>query len=620
MHLTKFGIENIRVFKNKQDIKLAPITVLTGPNNSGKSTFTKTLLLLKDTFSQFSTRNKFNPRFSTGKVDYNYFDKHVFPHRLVFDGLSSHSLGSFSSIISNKSRNQQITFQLPFLFPEIIEDNEGVIEFTYKKNNRDNELESVRILIGDKLIYSAEFKYEENKIVNQKTLFNIVFLENLYRDKLIHLRNEEPLEFTVSSLYEFSCYSGLAHELTFASSFDDFSKYYYPFVAETKDLPERYFELLKIEDDKLKPEFFNELLELENGLVESSLSKEGFLQIETPQDSQLSSGSETLISQFNRSFSYHLLSHFINKKNITHMYVGKYDETYEQYVDKFGELEWFNYNPSAKTTLLLGMIDRSISYNLENYSRIFSQCNLLSITDVGFDELITRKDERLFNLLNQFGKIQEFEEQQQENQQHYRVQSFISESLNKLNMGKEIIVNNVQNYGLEIKLDTGRGPIPVKDQGYGIRKLLSLVLSISSQAHNNQFELSFNRDEKKDQVVFYPNLIILEEPEANLHPAFQSILADILVLAAKWFNMQFITETHSEYLIRKLQYLTATDNHIKAGDIAVYYFHENAEQKAPLYIEIGKDGSLSDDFGPGFYDEAIRTKFDLMRLKNGGRN
>ena len=65
--------------------------------------------------------------------------------------------------------------------------------------------------------------------------------------------------------------------------------------------------------------------------------------------------------------------------------------------------------------------------------------------------------------------------------------------------------------------------------------------------------------------------VIIEEPEINLHPAFQSKLADMFVEAAKVFNIQFIIETHSEYLIRRLQYLTAKKD-IKTDDTVIYYF------------------------------------------------
>ena len=46
--IKKIGVENFRVFKEYTEFELRPITLLTGPNNSGKSSFTKLLLLLQN--------------------------------------------------------------------------------------------------------------------------------------------------------------------------------------------------------------------------------------------------------------------------------------------------------------------------------------------------------------------------------------------------------------------------------------------------------------------------------------------------------------------------------------------------------------------------------------------
>ncbi|TAE07506.1 MAG: hypothetical protein EAY72_14040, partial [Bacteroidetes bacterium] len=80
----------------------------------------------------------------------------------------------------------------------------------------------------------------------------------------------------------------------------------------------------------------------------------------------------------------------------------------------------------------------------------------------------------------------------------------------------------------------------INDFGYGYRKLLPLIILCATHF--------YNIDEG-----YPPKTIIVEEPEANLHPNFQSLLAEMFVDAVKTFGIQFIIETHSEYLIRKLQ-------------------------------------------------------------------
>jgi predicted ATPase len=125
--------------------------------------------------------------------------------------------------------------------------------------------------------------------------------------------------------------------------------------------------------------------------------------------------------------------------------------------------------------------------------------------------------------------------------------------------------------------------------------------------------------------INHPNgrLLLLEEPETNLHPKLQSLLADFLVDVAKEFHITLLVETHSEYLIRKLQYLTAKKE-ITPADTAIYYFYdpENvpAGKKQVERIRIETDGSLDKDFGTGFFDEADNLAIDLFNITKAQRN
>lgn len=51
--------------------------------------------------------------------------------------------------------------------------------------------------------------------------------------------------------------------------------------------------------------------------------------------------------------------------------------------------------------------------------------------------------------------------------------------------------------------------------------------------------------------------VLLEEPEIHLHPLAQSVLAEMFVEVSKQRNVQFIVETHSEHLFRRMQTLIA---------------------------------------------------------------
>lgn len=93
----------------------------------------------------------------------------------------------------------------------------------------------------------------------------------------------------------------------------------------------------------------------------------------------------------------------------------------------------------------------------------------------------------------------------------------------------------------------------------------------------------------------------------------------MFVDAAKKFNIQFIVETHSEYLIRKLQYLTAK-NEIKPENTAIYYFHNPSNipegENQVKRIEIRSDGMFKNDFGSGFFDESVLLTIDLLKIQS----
>ena len=125
----------------------------------------------------------------------------------------------------------------------------------------------------------------------------------------------------------------------------------------------------------------------------------------------------------------------------------------------------------------------------------------------------------------------------------------------------------------------------------------------------------------------YHNFTIIEEPESNLHPALQSKLADLFVDALKSNkNLKIILETHSEYLIRKLQYLTA-DGVAQPEDSVIYYFYDpnhpaviSGDVEQIKKITIDEAGFLSDDFGSGFFDEAQNIAISLFGLQKSQFN
>jgi predicted ATPase len=164
-----------------------------------------------------------------------------------------------------------------------------------------------------------------------------------------------------------------------------------------------------------------------------------------------------------------------------------------------------------------------------------------------------------------------------------------------------------------IKLYTSENEeIDLADFGHGVSQLLPVIVRIAFQVN-----ITNRRDDSKSETV------IIEEPETNLHPALQSKLADLFVHANKVFGVQFIIETHSEYLIRRLQGMVV-QNSLRSDTVVIYYFHHPRnipEGESQVYrIDIEPDGALSKNFGKGFFDEAARLNIALYNFSKEQHN
>lgn len=81
-------------------------------------------------------------------------------------------------------------------------------------------------------------------------------------------------------------------------------------------------------------------------------------------------------------------------------------------------------------------------------------------------------------------------------------------------------------------------------------------------------------------VIVNNGTIILDEPEIHLHPEWQLLFAELIVLLHKEFDMHILLNTHSPYFLRAIQVYSAK---YKINDMCKYYLSEVKEGKA--YID-----------------------------------
>ena len=517
MHLKGFGLENFRVFKDYTWFDFAPITILVGPNNSGKSSLIKALLLLKDAKIDLSQEN-YNNKFSKGTK---------FP-KLNFENPALNLMG-LETVINNKKKTI-IPFYLSFDDRFFKEKLVLCIEFSDKKHS---------------FFYQLQFKNGEilyrlgtdNNIYFHITLFFKMLINNEIVEIVeIEQESNQELRKRIEALNYFTNFDRTLND-SFMKNIkqnpDFFSKqdYLFPDIVESwndtnfDDFPTEAGIMMDIQDACSKKEG---LVRFEKFLEYNSLPIEFATHFYNLLD--LASINNTVLNI---------------KRNITYL-------------------------PSIK-----GFQRRSFRTNEDD---VLNQV-IKNIIRTEKKDKFLRKWESIFKLE---GKI------------NWQTDSKLGISFLDLN-NKSLV-----------------------DLGFGVSQLVAILLSIYKYSNrtkmddfNDFFENLGNRNKFKQIMIF-------EEPEANLHPAFQSNLADLFYESMRDFELQFIIETHSEYMIRKFQYLVAKGE-LKKEDVVIYYFNDPNNvpkgEKQVKKIEIQEDGSLSDDFGAGFFDEAANWELELLRLK-----
>lgn len=160
-------------------------------------------------------------------------------------------------------------------------------------------------------------------------------------------------------------------------------------------------------------------------------------------------------------------------------------------------------------------------------------------------------------------------------------------------------------YKLTIEDEDGT-KLPLADKGMGAIQMMILLLRLATIMHIAKSNKSAS------------TTVVIEEPEQNLHPKMQSLLADLLqsIATSNEYKVNFIIETHSEYLIRKSQVLVAQEKYANKEDLTannsfkIYYLPSDGSDRYEM--EYRTDGCFANDFGKGFFDEAENLAFQVL--------
>lgn len=155
--------------------------------------------------------------------------------------------------------------------------------------------------------------------------------------------------------------------------------------------------------------------------------------------------------------------------------------------------------------------------------------------------------------------------------------------------GTEMVLLDVQ-FETKIEFTNRYRPVNV---GFGISYVLPVILALLMA--------------KKDR------LIIIENPEAHLHPRGQAEMGRLMALAAH-SGAQIIAETHSDHILNGVR-VAVKNGDIPKDDACIFYFDRKTtdfEQYSFVTpIKIDSKGELS-DYPPNFLDEWNNQLFKLI--------
>lgn len=121
-------------------------------------------------------------------------------------------------------------------------------------------------------------------------------------------------------------------------------------------------------------------------------------------------------------------------------------------------------------------------------------------------------------------------------------------------------------------------------------------------------------------ALFAPSghIVIVEEPESHLHPLAQRKLAELFAQVSKQRKVQFIVETHSEHLFRRMQTLIAREE-VSIADAAMYFVEREGKNAHLLPLEVDDFGRVKnwpkEFFGDSLGETREQTTLAIKRAK-----
>ena len=136
------------------------------------------------------------------------------------------------------------------------------------------------------------------------------------------------------------------------------------------------------------------------------------------------------------------------------------------------------------------------------------------------------------------------------------------------------------------------------DVGFGINQLLPIIVEgLAGPAPGTR---SFFRPFSS----IFNSILCIEQPEIHLHPRLQAEIADLIIETSRGeTGKQWIVETHSELLIRRIQRRIG-EGMLDPADVSVIYVDlQKGEGSKIEILRLDENGEFMDDWPRGFFEE-----------------
>ena len=185
--------------------------------------------------------------------------------------------------------------------------------------------------------------------------------------------------------------------------------------------------------------------------------------------------------------------------------------------------------------------------------------------------------------------------------------SFVITWMKEFEIGFDFKIEPQASEAYTFKIESEGNWIHLGDKGMGSIQAMTLILQLATIIRKYKGQLE-------------GCIVIIEEPELNMHPKLQSKLADLFDYINKTYGIRFIIETHSEYLIRRTQVIVANVNYKDQKDVdennkfKVYYF---PKKELPYSMGYTQNGRFIEKFEEGFFDEAGKWHLEIIKKERG---